>query len=52
MADDIQRANELGITGVPFFVLQNAYALPGAQPAEVFERALEQVWQEGVARAE
>lgn len=50
VADDIQRANELGITGVPFFVLQNAYALPGAQPAEVFERALEQVWQEGVAR--
>ncbi len=31
-----------GIRGVPFFILGEKYALSGAQPAEVFERALAQ----------
>ena len=31
-----------GITGVPFFVFGNKYALSGAQPQEVFGRAIEQ----------
>ena len=31
-----------GITGVPFFVFGNKYALSGAQPQEVFARALAQ----------
>lgn len=37
---DVQQARELGIGGVPFFVLDGRYAVSGAQPVEVFERAL------------
>lgn len=40
------RARELGVTGVPFFVLENKYGISGAQSSEVFEQALGQVWQE------
>lgn len=47
VAADIAQAAALGITGVPFFVLQNKYAVPGAQPVEGFRRALEQVWAQG-----
>lgn len=32
-----------GINGVPFFIFQGKYALSGAQPEEVFARALETV---------
>jgi len=35
-----------GIRGVPFFVFGEKYALSGAQPAEVFERALAQTIEE------
>jgi len=35
-------AAQQGIRGVPFFVFGGKYALSGAQPAEVFEKALEQ----------
>ena len=35
-----------GIRGVPFFVFGEKYALSGAQPAEVFDRALAQVIEE------
>ena len=34
-------AAELGITGVPFFVLDGSYAVSGAQPVAVFLRALD-----------
>lgn len=37
---EAREAHELGITGVPFFVLDGKYAVSGAQPVEVFERAL------------
>ena len=40
---DIDRARELGISGVPFFVLDGRYGLPGAQPPETFRAALAQV---------
>ncbi|NNL86258.1 MAG: DsbA family oxidoreductase, partial [Myxococcales bacterium] len=36
------RAHQIGVTGVPFFVVGNRYALGGAQPPEVLRRALEQ----------
>lgn len=36
------QASQQGITGVPFFVFGEKYALSGAQPAEVFTRALAQ----------
>lgn len=41
---DEREAVELGITGVPFFVLGRRYAVSGAQPAELLLRALEQAW--------
>jgi predicted DsbA family dithiol-disulfide isomerase len=43
---DIAQAQSLGISGVPFFVLDNKYGISGAQPAELFTSALEQAWQE------
>lgn len=44
--EDIERARKLGIQGVPFFVLNQKYALSGAQPVEVFVEALEKVKEE------
>jgi predicted DsbA family dithiol-disulfide isomerase len=42
---DEREAAELGVTGVPFFVI-GRYALSGAQPKEVFQRALDLAWKE------
>lgn len=42
--EDEAQAGALGISGVPFFVLGGKYGVSGAQPAEVFRSALEQVW--------
>ncbi|MGW5878121.1 DsbA family oxidoreductase [Nocardiopsis terrae] len=39
--DDIRTAQQLGATGVPFFVMDRAFGLSGAQPLEVFAAALE-----------
>lgn len=47
--EDIDRARQLGITGVPFFVLDGKYGVSGAQPAEVFAQALSQVAAERAA---
>lgn len=33
---DIQEAQNIGVTGVPFFVFDRKYAVSGAQPAEAF----------------
>jgi predicted DsbA family dithiol-disulfide isomerase len=38
---DFESARAFGITGVPFFVFDRRFAVSGAQPAEVFTRALE-----------
>ncbi|WP_312285708.1 DsbA family oxidoreductase [Chryseobacterium gleum] len=46
---DIQEARNNGISGVPFFVLNGKYAVSGAQPAEVFENALQQTYKETVS---
>lgn len=43
---DIAEARALGVTGVPFFVIDRKYGLSGAQPAATFSEALEQAWQE------
>ena len=48
---DIAEAQHLGIQGVPFFVMNNKYGVSGAQPAEVFDEALGQVWDEFSASA-
>ncbi|HEY2734552.1 MAG TPA: DsbA family oxidoreductase [Polyangiales bacterium] len=44
-ADETQ-ARELGIHGVPFFVVAQRYAIEGAQPAELILSALERAWSE------
>jgi predicted DsbA family dithiol-disulfide isomerase len=36
-------ASRLGITGVPFFVVNEAYAISGAQPAEVLMQAFSKI---------
>lgn len=46
VAADIQEARAYGISGVPYFVFEEKYGISGAQPAEVFEGALTQVWDE------
>lgn len=38
--EDVREARGLGVTGVPFFVLDRTFALSGAQPAETFLAAL------------
>lgn len=43
---DIQTARSTGITGVPFYVLEDKYAISGAQPADLFGQALQKVWEE------
>jgi predicted DsbA family dithiol-disulfide isomerase len=42
--EDEAIAQAIGVTGVPFFVLGDKYAISGAQPADVMLRALEQAW--------
>jgi len=50
--DDEQQARELGITGVPCFVLDERYAVSGAQPAQLLLSALNQAWSEREATPE
>jgi predicted DsbA family dithiol-disulfide isomerase len=44
VALDIAEARDLGATGVPFFVFDGRFGLPGAQPPETFLRVLERTW--------
>ncbi len=39
---DIAEAQQIGVRGVPFFVLDRKYAISGAQPKEAFLEALQQ----------
>jgi len=41
---DEAAARSLGVNGVPFFVVDRAYGVSGAQPAEVLLELLEAVW--------
>lgn len=43
---DLEFAHRVGITGVPFFIFNNKYALSGAQPVNVFVEALKQATQQ------
>lgn len=43
---DEMQAQSIGINGVPFFVLNNKYAVSGAQSPETFLDVLEQTWEE------
>jgi predicted DsbA family dithiol-disulfide isomerase len=49
--DDEREAAAIGITGVPFFVLDRRYAVSGAQPSELLLQALERTWAEVHVRA-
>jgi predicted DsbA family dithiol-disulfide isomerase len=41
---DIEQARAYGATGVPFFVVDQRYAVSGAQPTEVFAQLLKRAW--------
>ncbi len=43
---DERRAAALGISAVPFFVVDETYGVPGAQPPDVLLGVLEQAWAE------
>lgn len=43
---DITEAGQLGVQGVPFFVINRKYAISGAQPLEAFADSLEQIAEE------
>ena len=46
VADQVRWAYQIGVTGVPTYVINNRYAIVGAQPYEVFRNALEQITQQ------
>jgi Predicted dithiol-disulfide isomerase involved in polyketide biosynthesis len=48
--EDEQFAAQIGVRGVPFFVLDRKYAVSGAQPTEVFLDALEKAYSESSAK--
>jgi predicted DsbA family dithiol-disulfide isomerase len=41
--EQVRQAYQIGVTGVPTYVINDRYAIVGAQPYEVFENALEQI---------
>lgn len=43
---DEDEARALGVTGVPFFVVDRRIAVSGAQPADVFTQLLETAWRD------
>ncbi|MBA9026229.1 DsbA family oxidoreductase [Peribacillus huizhouensis] len=43
---DEREGSQLGITGVPFFVINRKYGVSGAQPTELFLETLNKVWTE------
>lgn len=46
VVNDEAEAHQSGIQGVPFFVINNKYGISGAQPYELFIKALKQVMKE------
>jgi predicted DsbA family dithiol-disulfide isomerase len=41
--EQVRWAQQIGVTGVPTYVINNRYAVVGAQPYEVFKSALTQI---------
>ena len=41
--EQVRWAQQIGVTGVPTYVINNRYAVVGAQPYEVFKNALTQI---------
>lgn len=49
---EIASAQDLGVTGVPFFILDGRFALPGAQPPDVLKRSIERAIARGEGASE
>jgi predicted DsbA family dithiol-disulfide isomerase len=47
VADQVRWAYQIGVTGVPTYVINDRYAIVGAQPYEVFNNALEEILKKG-----
>ncbi len=45
--EEEKRIRDLGVTGVPFFIINDSFAFSGAQPPEVVGKILDQVLEEG-----
>lgn len=43
--EDLKAAEEIGVTGVPFFVFNRKFAVSGAQSPETFLNALKKAWE-------
>ena len=43
---DRELASALGVTGVPYFLVDMKYAISGAQPVETFIETVERAWRE------
>jgi predicted DsbA family dithiol-disulfide isomerase len=43
VAEQVQYAQQIGVSGVPTYVINDRYAIVGAQPYEAFKRALAQI---------
>jgi predicted DsbA family dithiol-disulfide isomerase len=46
VAAQVWQAQKIGVTGVPTYVINDRYAVVGAQPYEVFKKALAQIMKE------
>lgn len=44
--NEIKQFQNLGVSGVPFFIFNNKYAVSGAQPIEVFKDLIDKIKQE------
>ncbi|WP_299302575.1 DsbA family oxidoreductase [uncultured Litoreibacter sp.] len=51
IADRDAHARNRGVTGVPTFVVANQHVLPGAQPADLWERVLDELRNQPAAEA-
>ncbi|WP_077622913.1 DsbA family oxidoreductase [Sediminibacillus massiliensis] len=49
---DENQARQLGISGVPYFVINQKYVISGAQPQSTFSSALQKIWEEEKAKTE
>lgn len=47
---DIYESRQLGVRGVPFFVLDRKFGISGAQPKEAFVETIKKAWEDFVQR--
>ena len=48
----VEQAQQIGVTGVPTYVMNNRYAVVGAQPYEVFLQVIERLKADAAQRTE